>query len=108
MIPSNSLAAVYGIAADCAERQVLGPDVAIDIAVTDETNTHIDVPALLAGLSGPGAVRGALQRVADRLMAAARPGDDAPDRRRFAARLWGPHRRQGAPGTSNRLCPGSL
>ncbi len=50
MIPSNSLAAVYGIAADCAERQVLGPDVAIDIAVNDETNTHIDVPALLAGL----------------------------------------------------------
>ena len=50
MIPSNSLAAVYGIAADCAERQVLGPDVAIDIAVIDETNTHIDVPTLLAGL----------------------------------------------------------
>ena len=48
MIPSNSLAAVYGIAADCAERQVLGPDVAIDIAVIDETNTRIDVPALLA------------------------------------------------------------
>ena len=50
MIPSNSLAAVYGIAADCAERQVIGPDVAIDIAVIDETNTYIDVPALLAGL----------------------------------------------------------
>ena len=50
MIPSNSLAAVYGIAADCAERQVLGPDIAIDIAVIDETNTRIDVPALLAGL----------------------------------------------------------
>ncbi len=50
MIPSNSLAAVYGIAADCAERQILGPDVAIDIAVIDETNTHIDVSALLAGL----------------------------------------------------------
>ncbi len=49
MIPSNSLAAVYGIAADCAERQVLGPDVVIDIAVIDETNTRIDVPALLAG-----------------------------------------------------------
>jgi radical SAM superfamily enzyme YgiQ (UPF0313 family) len=48
MIPSNSLAAVYGIAADCAERQVLGPDVAIDIEVLDETNTRIDVPALLA------------------------------------------------------------
>ena len=49
MIPSNSLAAVYGIAADCAERQVLGPDIAIDIAVIDETNTYVDVPALLAG-----------------------------------------------------------
>ena len=50
MIPSNSLAAVYGIAANCAERQVLGPDVTIDIAVIDETNTYIDIPALLAGL----------------------------------------------------------
>ena len=48
MSPSNSLAVVYGIAADCAERQVLGPDVDIDIAVIDETNTRIDVPALLA------------------------------------------------------------
>jgi radical SAM superfamily enzyme YgiQ (UPF0313 family) len=48
MIPSNSLAAVYGIAADCAEREVLGADVAIDIEVIDETNTRIDVSALLA------------------------------------------------------------
>jgi hypothetical protein len=48
MIPSNSLAAVYAIAADCAERQVLGPDVDIDIEVIDETNTRIDVAALLA------------------------------------------------------------
>src|SRR5438132_10767949 len=50
MIPSNSLAAIYGIAADCAERQVLGSDVAIDIEAIDETNTRIDVPALLARL----------------------------------------------------------
>ncbi len=48
MIPSNSLAAVYGIAADCAERRVLGPDVAIDIETIDETNTRVDLPALLA------------------------------------------------------------
>jgi radical SAM superfamily enzyme YgiQ (UPF0313 family) len=48
MSPANSLAAVYGIAADCAKRQVLGPDVAIDIEVTDETNTRIDVQAILA------------------------------------------------------------
>ncbi|HWC93131.1 MAG TPA: radical SAM protein, partial [Pseudolabrys sp.] len=48
MIPSNSLAAMYGIAADGAERQVLGPDVAVDIAAIDETNTRVDTEALLA------------------------------------------------------------
>jgi tRNA A37 methylthiotransferase MiaB len=48
MTPSNSLAAVYGIAADCAERRVLGPDVDIDIEVIDETNTRVDIPALLS------------------------------------------------------------
>src|SRR5580658_1618414 len=48
MSPANSLAAIYSIAADCAERQVLGPDVAIDIEVMDETNTRIDIRALLA------------------------------------------------------------
>jgi hypothetical protein len=29
---------VYGIAADCAERRVLGPDVGVDIEVIDEAN----------------------------------------------------------------------
>lgn len=48
MIPSNSLAALYGIAAECAERKVLGPDTAIDITVIDETNTRIDFAKLLA------------------------------------------------------------
>ncbi len=47
MIPSNSLAAVYGIAADCAERQVLGPDIAIAIEAIDETHTRVDVLDLL-------------------------------------------------------------
>jgi len=47
MIPSNSLAAVYGIAVDCAERQVLGPDVTIDIEPIDETHTRVNVPELL-------------------------------------------------------------
>ena len=50
IIPSNSLAAVYGIAADCAERRVLGPDVAIDIEAIDETTSRVDVAALLARL----------------------------------------------------------
>jgi hypothetical protein len=45
MIPSNSLAAIYGIAADCAERQVLGPAVAISIEAIDETQTRVKVPA---------------------------------------------------------------
>ena len=47
MIPSNSLAAVYGIAADCAERQVLGPGVAIDIEAIDETSTRVDLRGLI-------------------------------------------------------------
>ncbi len=50
LIPSNTLAAVYAIAADCAERQVLGEDVTIDIDVIDETNTYVDTAALLANL----------------------------------------------------------
>lgn len=40
-IPSNTLAALYGLALDCAQRQVLGPDVALDIVAYDETNTRI-------------------------------------------------------------------
>ncbi len=47
MIPSNSLAAIYGIAADCADRQVLGPDVDIVIDAIDETHTRVNVPELL-------------------------------------------------------------
>ncbi|NLS04355.1 radical SAM protein [Rhizobium sp. P32RR-XVIII] len=54
MIPSNSLAALFGIAADCAEREVLGPDVAIDIKVIDETNTRVNIPELLALLKKHG------------------------------------------------------
>ncbi|XUM49015.1 radical SAM protein [Rhizobium sp. YTU87027] len=51
MIPSNSLAAIYGIASDCAERKVLGPNVEIDITVIDETNTRVNIPALLKQLA---------------------------------------------------------
>src|SRR3954468_25074176 len=48
MIPSNSLATIYGIAADCAARKVLGPDGDIEIDSLDETNPRIDIPALIA------------------------------------------------------------
>ena len=40
-IPSNSLAALFGLARDCAERRVLGDDVEIEIHPLDETNTRI-------------------------------------------------------------------
>src|SRR5437773_4451845 len=50
MTPSNSLAAVYGCAVDSAERRVLGPDVDFDIDPVDETNTRVNVPAIVARL----------------------------------------------------------
>jgi len=40
-IPSNSLAALYGLARDCAERRILGPGVELEIHTFDETNTRI-------------------------------------------------------------------
>ena len=40
-IPSNTLAALYGLAADAAERQALGPEVGVRITALDETNTRI-------------------------------------------------------------------
>src|SRR5579859_3354244 len=40
-IPSNTLAALYGLAVDSAERHILGPDVDIEITAYDETNTRI-------------------------------------------------------------------
>jgi hypothetical protein len=46
-IPSNSLAMVYALAAEAAERQVLGPDVAIDIRALDETNTRVPIKRII-------------------------------------------------------------
>lgn len=42
-IPSNSLASVYGLLAECSAKQALGPDVDIEIEACDETNTVIDI-----------------------------------------------------------------
>jgi len=41
LIPSNSLAVIYGLVRDCAEREVLGPDVEIAMTAYDETNRPI-------------------------------------------------------------------
>lgn len=40
-IPSNSLACVYGLAEDCREREVLGPDVDIKFLAIDECNERV-------------------------------------------------------------------
>ena len=40
-IPSNSLAALYGLAEECATQQVLGADIDIDIHAFDETNSRV-------------------------------------------------------------------
>jgi radical SAM superfamily enzyme YgiQ (UPF0313 family) len=40
-IPANSLAALYGLARECAERGVLGPNVEVVITAVDETNTRV-------------------------------------------------------------------
>ncbi|MEY2507401.1 MAG: hypothetical protein QOH01_1730 [Verrucomicrobiota bacterium] len=47
-IPSNSLAALYGLALDCKNRHVLGDDVEIEIQPFDETNARIRPKELAA------------------------------------------------------------
>ncbi len=53
-IPSNTLAALYGLALDCRERQVLGPDIDIDIHEADETNTRIRPERIAAAIAATG------------------------------------------------------
>lgn len=53
-LPSNSLAALYGLGLDCAERNVLGEDVEIVLSVYDETNTRTDVKQLSATIQQSG------------------------------------------------------
>lgn len=47
ILPSNSLAALNGLARDAAERRVLGPDVRFNLIPIDECNQHV-VPARIA------------------------------------------------------------
>ena len=53
-IPSNSLASVYGLLAECAEEKTLGPDVDIDIDAYDECNTIIDVKKTIRAIRAAG------------------------------------------------------
>ena len=54
-IPSNSLAALYGLARDCSQRHVLGDDVDIEIHPFDETNTRIRPKRLVRMIEDAGA-----------------------------------------------------
>jgi hypothetical protein len=53
-IPSNSLAALNAIAQDCARRQALGPAVALQTFVYDETNTRIVPETIAASIAAAG------------------------------------------------------
>src|SRR5260370_11652302 len=53
-MPANSLATVYGLVDDCAQRQVLGPGIDIDIVAIDETNTRIRVDRIIAEMRATG------------------------------------------------------
>ena len=58
-MPSNSLAAVYSLARGAADRQVLGPDLPIDVIAIDETNTRVrprDIAKRIAQNGGLGLV----------------------------------------------------
>ncbi|MEA3003124.1 MAG: hypothetical protein QOH81_1912 [Sphingomonadales bacterium] len=55
LIPSNSLAALNGLARDCAEREVLGPGIGINLVAIDETNRHIVPERIVRDLRRRGA-----------------------------------------------------
>jgi radical SAM superfamily enzyme YgiQ (UPF0313 family) len=46
-IPSNSLAAVYALAQDAAQRQALGPDVDFEMSAMDETNIRVPIKDII-------------------------------------------------------------
>ncbi|MEZ5786704.1 MAG: radical SAM protein [Xanthobacteraceae bacterium] len=54
-IPSNSLACVYGLARDIADRHVLGDDVEFEIHALDESNTRIRPQKLARMIRSAGA-----------------------------------------------------
>ncbi|MDA0739125.1 MAG: hypothetical protein O2999_08125 [Nitrospirae bacterium] len=47
IIPSNTLATLYGLALDCANRKVLGDDVEIVLDAYDEPNTVIPIKKII-------------------------------------------------------------
>jgi len=54
LVPSNSLASLYGLIAECAGEKALGPDVDIEVEAYDECNTVIDTGALTRKIATAG------------------------------------------------------
>jgi radical SAM superfamily enzyme YgiQ (UPF0313 family) len=54
VVPSNTLATLYGLMSDCIERRVLGEDVEIECHAMDETNTYIDMPNIIQQIHSAG------------------------------------------------------
>ncbi|HMG47917.1 MAG TPA: radical SAM protein [Allosphingosinicella sp.] len=50
ILPSNSLAALNGLARDAAEREVLGPDVRFNLVPIDECNQHVVPARIIKGI----------------------------------------------------------
>jgi hypothetical protein len=78
LIPSNSLAALNGLARDCAARNVLGEDVRINLITIDETNTHVRPEKIIRDIRRRGArvlvgLVGVQSNQFDRAMDLARP-----------------------------------
>ncbi|MFQ5428391.1 MAG: radical SAM protein, partial [Thermodesulfobacteriota bacterium] len=53
-VPSNTLAALYGLSRDLAQKKVLGEDVEILISAYDETNTRIPVEKIIRQIKSAG------------------------------------------------------
>jgi radical SAM superfamily enzyme YgiQ (UPF0313 family) len=53
-LPANSLASVYALARDCAERRALGSDVEIRVRALDETNSRVRPERLIRELRAVG------------------------------------------------------
>ena len=53
-MPSNTLATLYGLAADCRERKILGADVDIVLTELDETNKRVDVAKYIKQIRNDG------------------------------------------------------
>ena len=45
-MPSNSLAVLHGLADECADQNIFGEDVSIEIHSFDETNSRINLPKI--------------------------------------------------------------